>query len=523
MQFAEGVLRLTLGLVRLGVEPGHVVAIAALNCDSYLEWLLAIACAGAIAAPFNYRWSLEEAKLAMDEVKPIMLVTDTTYNFWHSKFHGTIRWHVCMSLPSEFNRGINVLTTNSIKTQPLTSTSVSLLWAPRNAALICFTSGSSGRPKGVVLSHSSLIVQSLAKLALIGYREDDMYLHTVPLCHIGGISSALAMLMVGGCHVFVPKFASGPAIRIIEKLKVTSFITVPAIMADLISLARTMDTDTRFEGVKRILNGGGGLSPSLVEDVGRFFPRTTLISAYGMTEACSSLTFMTLYCPTGGRCSQLPGSVKKSTNSVNRLGGICVGKPAPHVELKIQVNDDSTQVGNILTRGPHLLLGYWGQTLSEVPYSVDGWFDTCDIGQVDEYGNLWLIGRSSGRIKTGGENVYPEEVEAVILQHPGISGVVVTGLPDIRLTESVVACIQLKDNWQWIDLASGSLINDKDRCLSKEIIQQFCCDKNLTGFKIPRTYILWSHPFPTTTTGKVRRDQVKKEAISLLQSLSSKL
>ncbi|CDP04150.1 unnamed protein product [Coffea canephora] len=510
VQFAEGVLRLADGLLQLGLKPGHVVAIAALNSDSYLEWLLAVTYAGGIAAPFNYRWSLQEARLAMNEVKPMMLVTDKTHDYWHFKLQTDLRWHVSMTAPKLSSSHGDVLTTELLKSSSLNS--ARLLCAPNNAALLCFTSGTSGRPKGVMLSHSALIVQSLAKLALVGYSEDDIYLHTSPLCHIGGISSALAMLMVGGCHVFIPKFEVKSAIRVIEQHHVTSFITVPAMMADLISSARTTQTTKNFETVNKILNGAGGLLPGLLEGAVKVFPRAKLISAYGMTEACSSLTFMTLYDPTIGSYNQHRQMIdSKTSDSVQQFAGVCVGKPAPHVELRISSNG-SPQVGKILTRGPHVMLGYWGQIPSKSSSPADeGWFDTGDIGQTDECGNLWLIGRNGSRIKSGGENIYPEEVEAVILQHPGISRVIVVGLPDSRLTEMVVACIRLKDNWQWDEF---NPCNDKDHCLSKEILQQFCKDKNLTGFKIPRNFMLWRTPFPMTTTGKLRRDEVKKEAMS---------
>ncbi|KAL3523271.1 hypothetical protein ACH5RR_016105 [Cinchona calisaya] len=513
MQFAEGVVSLARGLVQLGLKPGDVVAIAALNSDSYLEWLLAVTYIGGIAAPFNYRWSLEEARLAMNEVNPILLVTDKSCDHWHSKLQSHLSWHVSMTA-IESSSYDDVLTTELLKSSSLKS--VRLLPAPNNAAILCFTSGTSGRPKAVIISHSALVVQSLAKLALVGYSENDIYLHTSPLCHVGGISSALAMLMIGSCHVFIPKFEVKSAIRAIEQHHVTSLITVPAMMADLISSARAVETTKQFETVTKILNGGGGLLPGLIEKAVQVFPRAKLISAYGMTEACSSLTFMTLYDPTIGSYNQHPQmNIGESSNLIRQSGGVCVGKPAPHVELQISSNGAS-QAGKILMRGPHVMLGYWGQIPSKASSPADvGWFDTGDIGQIDDNGNLWLIGRNSGRIKSGGENVYPEEVEGVILQHPGVSTVIVVGLPDSRLTEMVVACIQLKDNWQWSEFSSHNSVNAEDRYLSKEILQKFCKEKNLTGFKIPRSFILWMTPFPMTTTGKVRRDQLKKEAMSL--------
>ncbi|CAI9090795.1 OLC1v1025647C1 [Oldenlandia corymbosa var. corymbosa] len=507
MQFAEGVVRLARGLTQLGLRPGHVVAIAALNSDSYLEWLLAITCVGGIAAPFNYRWSLEEAKQAANEVKPVLLVTDTTCDYWHSKLGAEIKWHVSMNTV-DFNtnlHGSGMKWSNSGCLNPPT-----LFWAPRNAALLCFTSGTSGKPKAAVISHSALVVQSLAKLALAGYSEDDVYLHTAPLCHIGGLSSALAMLMAGACHVILPKFEVKAAIKAIEDHHITALITVPTMMADLIASTRSTTTSSKqFEKVKKILNGGGGLSPVLIENCIKLFPRAKLMTAYGMTEACSSLTFMTLYDPTIGSYTQHSQMIKGRNARLVEEGGVCVGKPAPHVEVKISY-DGSAEAGKILTRGPHTMLGYWGHIPSKD--LEEGWFDTGDVGQIDENGNLWLMGRNSGRIKSGGENVYPEQVESIVSQHPGISGVIVLGLPDPRLAEMVVACIQLKDNWKWIE--SNSVNERSDHCLSKDILQKFCKEKNLTGFKIPRGFILWTTPFPMTTTGKVKRNELKKEALS---------
>lgn len=134
----------------------------------------------------------------------------------------------------------------------------------------------------------------------------------------------------------------------------------------------------------------------------------------GMTETCSSLTFMTIYDPTIETPGQLPQtSCKMKYNSVQQPQGVCVGRPAPHVELKICV-DGSSHVGKILTRGPHVMLRYWDQNLAKMPSDSNDevWLDTGDIGSIDDGGNVWLIGRRNGRIKSGGENVYPEEVSS---------------------------------------------------------------------------------------------------------------
>lgn len=509
------------GLLQLGLQSGDVVSIAAFNSELYLEWLLAIAYVGAVAAPLNYRWSYEEAVMAMEVVRPAMLVSDDSCISWYSKlrrnYFPSLRWHVLLDSSLDLIRtsNINVLTTEAITKQYLRDASVDYCWAPEGAVIICFTSGTSGRPKGVAINHSAFITQSLAKIAVVGYGEDDVYLHTAPLCHIGGLSSALAMLMVGACHVFIPKFDAKSALEAIGQHNVTSLITVPAMMADLVSKFRGNDTCKDIESVKKILNGGGGLSVALTKAATKLFPQAKLLSAYGMTETCSSLTFMTLYDPKIDQ-RKLP--------SVEQTRGICVGKPAPHVELKICV-DGSSDVGRILTRGPHVMLRYWkGSPAKASAESSNGvWLDTGDIGSIDDYGNVWLMGRANGRIKSGGENIYPEEVERTLLQHPGVTSAVVVGIPDARLTEMAVACVQIRENWQWVNTSTRDSVAEHMLHISSEILSQYCKEKSLTGFKIPKNFIVWKQSFPLTTTGKIRRDQVRGEAISHLQYLISHL
>ncbi|XP_019078283.1 2-succinylbenzoate--CoA ligase, chloroplastic/peroxisomal isoform X1 [Vitis vinifera] len=527
-QFVDGVLSLAQGLLDLGIRSGDVVAISALNSDRYLECFLAVAFVGGVVAPLNYRWSFEEARFAMEMVKPVMLITDSSCSYWYPKLENdhlpSLRWHVFMDSLSEFSSKESTLTTEMLKKPALKSLSFNYAWAPEGAVLICFTSGTTGRPKGVTISHSALIIQSLAKIAIVGYDEDDVYLHTAPLCHIGGLSSALTMLMVGGCHIFIPKFDAKLALEAIKQHHVTSLITVPAIMVDLVSIIRMKMTWKVTESVKKILNGGGGLSNGLIEDAIKFFPRAKILSAYGMTETCSSLTFMTLYDPTCASSRQaLQEFVEIKSSSFHLPEGVCVGKPAPHVELKICF-DSSDHVGRILTRGPHIMLRYWDQISSRPSDSPDeGWLDTGDIGSIDDYGNIWLIGRTNNRIKSGGENVYPEEVETVLSQHPGVTGSVVVGLPDVRLTEMVVACIRIKDNWQWADNSPVHPTEKKELVLSSETLRHHCREKNLTGFKIPKLFTLWRKPFPLTSTGKLRRYQVQREVLSHLHSLPSNL
>ncbi|KAK8584629.1 hypothetical protein V6N13_138584 [Hibiscus sabdariffa] len=477
-----------------------------------------------------FQQSFEEARMAMVTIRPKLLVTDESCYHWHCAPQGdaipSLRWHVSLSSPSsDVINKCNTLTVEMLVEKSVRFGSMNYSFAPEGAVLICFTSGTTGRPKGVVISHAALIVQSLAKVAIVGYSEDDVYLHTTPLCHIGGLSSAMAMLMVGACHIFMPKFEASLALKAIEQHHVTSLITVPAIMADLISSTRLKQSWKGSDSVKKILNGGGGLSDNLIKDATtKLFPKAKLLSAYGMTETCSSLAFMTLFEPMLGASDTSLQMLAGTNPSPVKTRGVCVGKPAPHVEIKI-CNDGSSNVGRILTRGPHVMLRYWDHQIPEkASHSIEEtWLDTGDIGFVDNHGNLWLVGRTNGRIKSGGENIYPEEVEAVLIQHPGVLSSIVVGIPDPRLAEVVVACIRLRDNWKWSDDSSECSVQSNQLFLSSTILRHYCREKNLTGFKIPKMFISWRTQFPLTTTGKIRREQVRREVMSQLVSFPSNL
>ncbi|CAL9163271.1 unnamed protein product [Musa hybrid cultivar] len=531
-ELVKGVRSLARGLADSGVARGDVVAVAALNSDQYMELFLAISFVGGIVAPLNHRWSFEEARMAMELVKPKMLAVDEYCSPWAVELQtsdslSSIKLYLLIGeSSSSFNCNHSSLRLNLIqrldKPMPINDP----ICAPEDIALICFTSGTTGKPKGVKISHTALIVQSLAKIAIVGYGEDDVYLHTAPLCHIGGITSCMAMLLAGGCHVFIPKFDAKLTFEEIKNHQVTSFITVPAMMADLIPfVSRKSNMWSDGETVRKILNGGGGLSEELTKCASHLFPHAKILSAYGMTEACSSLTFMTLFDPLFKNFGvSFHDKINVEADSRHHhLGGVCVGKPPPHIELKISGSRDNcctSFVGNILTRGLHVMVGYWDSTDVIMAESAENrWFDTGDIGWLDGKGDLWLVGREKGHIKTGGENVYPEEVEAVLSQHPGVFRVVVVGVPDILFTEKVVACLNIKEGWKWVDHSSKYSLEAKE--VSPEIFQDHCRQSNLSRFKIPKIYSFWRRPFPLTTTGKLKRDDIRKEVMSSMQPRSN--
>ncbi|GFR39868.1 hypothetical protein Agub_g368 [Astrephomene gubernaculifera] len=420
-----------------------------------------------------------------------------------------------------------------------------LLTPPCCTALLVFTSGTTAAPKGVQLSHAAFHAQSLVKLALVGYSHADTYLHLAPLFHIGGLSSAFAALTAGAVHVFMRRFDPAAALGAIVRHRVTAFIAVPTMLQDLAAAAAeaavaevvaeaggSVTGVTAAAGAKeglrlsagcldcvsKILVGAGGTSHVLQEAVARTFPRADLTSAYGMTEACSSMTFAhlrragsssaasTATATAASAASAAPTSASlpgqhPSTAQLGRRpvcfappGAVFVGWPAPGVQIRIGrstpgdasdapaasarerssaageekdgegvatglrsmgggvegCRDVSYEVGEVQTRGPHVMLGYWRDTQATAEALLPGgWLRTGDLGWLAGEGGLWLMGRAKDVIKSGGENVFAPQVETVLLSHPAVAAAAVVGLPEERLGEQVSALLVLRDGWDF--------------------------------------------------------------------------
>ncbi|KAJ7522238.1 hypothetical protein O6H91_18G002800 [Diphasiastrum complanatum] len=555
------VAALSAGLQKLGLQSGDRVAIAALNSDWYLEWLLAVPCAGGIIAPLNYRWSAEEASAAMEQIDPTMLVVDQTCFKWCSALKCRCKsLQITAFLGEELIPNSTIMNAERIINLGAFQHDFELHWAPDEIALICFTSGTTGAPKGVAISHTALLIQALNKIAVVGYSSDDVFLHTAPFCHIGGLSSALAMIMTGGCSVILPKFRADAVLTAINEHLVSAMITIPTMVSDLLSLHDTEKgprayMERTFPTVRILLNGGGSLSSNLLETLERFFPSARIFSAYGMTETCSSMSFMLIRDPDslqGSLTTNLLNSEPYKSPS-NRLldsipkGGICVGTPAPHVEIRVQkiqkeenmlsatndsvsnqciavlrstvacheIQDEQMYTeGHVLTRGPQVMKKYWGQPKETAAvFREDGWLDTGDVGWMDENGRLWLRGRSKDMIKSGGENIHSSEVESTLLKHPAISATLVFGVPGPRLNEAVVAVVLLRKGWKWAEENDANnkvgISYTNEKVVSSALLRIHCYRQGLSRYKVPKYIGRHVEPFPVTSTGKVKKTVIR--------------
>lgn len=335
---------------------------------------------------------------------------------------------------------------------------------------IIHTSGTSGQPKGAVLTYNNIYQSAMASAYRIGVMPDDRWLCVLPLFHVGGLSIILRSLLYGTAVDILDKFDVNRVNGYLSHRPITLVSLVPTMLHRLLE-ARTEAWNPKL---RLVLLGGAAPSPELVQRcVEEGIP---LATTYGLSEASSQVATATL--------EQV---VKKPAS---------VGKPLMFTQVRvIDANGDDMppdEIGEVTVKGPTVMQGYYNNPEATARTLRDGWLYTGDMGYKDDDGDLFIVQRRSDLIVTGGENVYPVEVENVIRQHPNVKEAVVVGLDDAEWGQRVAAAVQLE----------GS------KTVSADEIVEFVRE-HLAGYKIPRE-IRYVDEFPQTGSGKIQRNEVKK-------------
>jgi 2-furoate---CoA ligase len=283
-------------------------------------------------------------------------------------------------------------------------------------SLMLYTSGTTGRPKGVPRSHRADRAGGLAQVVQHGYRYGDRTLGVMPLYHTMGIHSLIAMHLVGGCFVAQARWDAAEALSLIERERITSLYLAPTLYFDLVNHPDLARYDV--SSVETLAYAGAAMTSALVERCNEVFRPRLFVNHYGSTE---------IY-----------------TFSVHRDQAAkpgCAGRPALNARLRLDEN------GEVLCHlsSDEAFSGYWHRPDADERALDEGWYRTGDVGRLDEDGDLWLLGRVDDMIVSGGENVHPLEVEDVLASHPKVSEVAVVGAPDDRLGQRVVAVVVAED------------------------------------------------------------------------------
>jgi len=343
---------------------------------------------------------------------------------------------------------------------------------------IFYTGGTTGYPKGVMLSHRSIVTSCFYSLASLRLHNEPVYLHAAPMFHVADAGVAVTITMVGGTHVTIPSFNAEAAVHAIAAEGVTEILLVPTMFGILHQYLASHTAD--LSSVKNVIYGASPITESLLKKAMAVFPNAALYQGYGQTELSPGATFL------------MPEFhlLRESGKSYLRSAGRAM------VGVDLRIIDETLAErprGEVAVRSDGVMLGYWGDQELTRQTIVDGWVRTGDAGYMDEEGFLFLVDRMKDMIVSGGENIYSAEVENALSSHTSVLECAVIGVPDNEWGERVHAIVRLKS---------------KDNVEAAELIAH--CRNSIAGYKIPRTIEFRDEPLPLSAAGKVLKTELRK-------------
>jgi acyl-CoA synthetase (AMP-forming)/AMP-acid ligase II len=461
-EMAERSAALAAGMAADGIGRGDVVALLSHNCPEMLETIFAANHLGAIAMPINWRLAAAEVRYILEHSQARALVCD----------------EAMQALADEASTGIEPLlraaTTGFADLRDHSDLAPHVPCEGDDLHRLMYTSGTTGRPKGVMLSHANLAWKNLAHLVEFGFTGDDLGLACGPLYHVGALDLTTTTLIAAGGTVIVHRqFDAAAVVDELERSRVTTVWLAPAMVNAIMALPDVESRD--LSSVRVIINGGEKMPIPLIERIQRTFPSAWFADAYGLTETVSGDTFLDR------------GSI------ITKLGS--VGRECLHLELDVWDEDGRSvapgERGEIVLRGPKVFQGYWRDPEATEKAFAGGWFHTGDIGVRDEEGYLWIVDRLKDMILSGGENVAGSEVERVLYEHPAVLEAAVVGRPDPKWGEVPVAHVVLRDG------ATAT---------ADELVEH--CRGQLARFKVPKD-VAFLDALPRNPSGKVLKRELR--------------
>lgn len=471
------VSKLAGGLKAIGVKPGDRVGILAMNSDRYLEVFLATFWAGGVINPVNTRWSEKEILFSLDDCSTEILIVDETFKEFGGRLINTSK-----TLRKLIYAGDNSPPPGMLDYETLIRDSEPVEDAYREGsdlAGIFYTGGTTGFPKGVMLSHDSINAAMVNRLS-VSCGPGPRALHVAPLFHLAACLAMWSQLAIGETHVFLPSFDALSVMEIIQREEVTDTLIVPTMIQMILDHPKREEFN--LLSLKHIIYGASPISETLLNRFMDALPKTLLIQGYGMTELSGCVSFLPPDCHT--KEGRLGGKLK-SAGFAAILSEVAIvdnaGKELPRGE-----------VGEIVARSATAMLGYWNRPEETASTLRNGWLHTGDMAYMDAEGFIFVVDRLKDMIVSGGENVYSAEVENAIMKHPSVSQCAVIGIPNDQWGESVHAAVVLKPGCQ---LTFEELV---DHCRSL-----------IAGYKCPRS-IEFKNELPISATGKLQKHRLRE-------------
>ena len=465
--------RLAASLIAVGIEPGDRVALQLPNIPQFLVSYFGILKAGGIVVPLNVMLRAPEVAFHLSDSGARVLIT------WEGVLAEVAKGAEAAGLDQIYAVGHAGDAAGAVPFERLLDVAVPhfeiVTRQPTDTAVIVYTSGTTGRPKGAELSHMQLYMNADIPGRLFGVQPDDVVITVLPLFHVFGLSSILDICVRFGCTMsLIPRFTPAAVLTAIQRDRATIFEGVPTMFADLLSHP---DLDSYDLSSLRIAISGGASIPAPVLDAFEERFGVVILEGYGLTETASTTTFNV---------------------SADERRAYSVGKPIWGTQT--QVWDDQGRplppgpehVGEVVTRGMHVMKGYWNASEATAAAFTGGWLHTGDLGYFDQDGFLFIVSRKKELIIRGGYNVYPSEIENVLHAHPAVAEAAVVGVPDERLGEEVMAVVIVRSS---MDL------------LERELVSY--CRERLAAYKCPRIFQFRSE-LPKNALGKVLKDELAR-------------
>jgi fatty-acyl-CoA synthase len=457
-----------------GVGPGDRVAIIAANTPEIIEALAATIRLGAIAVPVNFRLTADEVGFILSDSGAKLVIADRDRIAVASQAVASARERPeILEIGESYERARDA---GGLHLAAVTRATLAA-WAAEAPSLIMYTSGTTGRPKGAVLSHLNLFVQSLTQIRNARLlSDDDVYLCASPLFHVAGVAGIAPVLLLGNTLVLVPSTAFDPAeiLDTMEAENVTSMFLVPSQWQAVCDQPGIHDRRLRLHTIQW---GASPALPTTLRAMADAFPGAANVAGFGQTEMSPTT-------------ASLSGEL-----AIEKLGS--VGRPVPTVDVRIvdeEMRDVPVgEIGEIVYRGPTTMLGYWRNPGETATANRGGWFHSGDLVRADQDGYLTVVDRKKDMIISGGENIYSAEVEAAISTHPKVRDVAVVAAPHPRWVETPVAVIAP------VDLT--------DPPTYPEILRWAA--PRLASYKKP-TAVLIVEELPRNATGKVLKAELRE-------------
>ena len=472
----DRVARLAAGLAALGVERGDRIGILALNSDRYLETYHAIAWAGAVAVPCNTRWSTAEHLYGLRDSGTSLLLVDNAFARPATQLTTELPMPLVFMDDGEAPDGSHDYEALIAGHDPIDDRS----GRGDDLCGIFYTGGTTGHPKGVMLSHRGLAVNGMTCIAVNGYGQATRYLHAAPMFHMADMAATVSVTQAGGSHVFIPMFNPSGVVTAFAEQGANLALFVPTMFTLLDE--HLVEHPADLSGVDQIAYGAAPISAALLTRAMAMFPNAKFFQGYGQTELGPHGT---------GLLSEHHLAAADRPEMLRSAG-----QALPGIDVRVTDEDcrelPRGQIGEVMVRHDGIMLGYWNKPELTAETIVDGWVRTGDAGHMDENGFLFIVDRVKDMIICGGENVFSAEVENALAQHPAVLECAVIGVPDDRWGERVHGIIRLRDGHE----------SDGEQLIAH-------CKALIANYKCPRSIEIRTEPFPLSAAGKILKRELR--------------